>query len=112
MAGLPIASYPVPFACGIRQIFLPLFATRLIMPNRPSHSLEHTSRHPGVVRLSRREIELLRETAEGKTAQEISDQLGVAERTANFHINNAMAKLQAANKTHAVALAMRLGLLD
>lgn len=61
--------------------------------------------------LSSREIEVLRWTAEGKTASEISQILGISERTVNFHVNNATAKLNANNKTAAVVRAVVLGLL-
>lgn len=61
--------------------------------------------------LTGREIEFLNLAANGKTAREISAQLEVTERTANFHIKSVMKKLGAANKTHAVALAMRKGWL-
>jgi DNA-binding CsgD family transcriptional regulator len=64
------------------------------------------------VELSKREIDCLQVAAEGKTARETSEQLALATRTANFHINNAMNKLGASNKTHAVVLAMRMGLLE
>lgn len=64
------------------------------------------------IQLTEREIELLRMAAEGKTAGDISVALGVTERTANYHMSNAMEKLGAANKTRAVAMAIRLGLLD
>lgn len=63
-------------------------------------------------RLTEREIEILRLAAEGGTAGDISALTGVAERTINFHIANAIAKLGATNKTHAVVLALRLGLID
>lgn len=62
--------------------------------------------------LTEREIAFLRLAAEGKTAGEIAAELGVVERTASFHISNAITKLGATNKTHAVTLAMRRGLLD
>jgi LuxR family transcriptional regulator len=62
--------------------------------------------------LTVREIDILRMTADGKTALEIAAAMGVTERTATFHIGNAIEKLGAANKAHAVACAMRLGLLD
>lgn len=62
--------------------------------------------------LTEREIEFLRLAADGKTAGQISEALGVTERTANFHIGNAIEKLGAENKTHAVVLALRMGLLD
>lgn len=61
--------------------------------------------------LSSREIEVLRWTAEGKTANEISQILSISERTVNFHVNNATAKLNANNKTAAVVRAVVLGLL-
>ncbi|MGX2030057.1 autoinducer binding domain-containing protein [Methylocaldum gracile] len=62
-------------------------------------------------RLSERELEVLRWTAEGKTSGEISYILNISERTVNFHVSNAMAKLNAANKTAAVILAAVFGLL-
>lgn len=62
--------------------------------------------------LTERELSCLRLAAEGSTAAEISSITGVGERTVNFHMANAISKLGATNKTHAVALAIRLGLLD
>ena len=69
-------------------------------------------RNAAVSRLTERELMCLRLAAEGATAADISESSGVGERTVNFHMANAISKLGAANKTHAVALAMRLGLLD
>jgi LuxR family quorum-sensing system transcriptional regulator SolR len=62
-------------------------------------------------KLSLREREVMRWTAEGKTSNEIGSILGVAERTINFHVNNVIAKLAASNKTHAVVKAALLGIL-
>lgn len=64
------------------------------------------------IRLTEREIEVLRLASEGGTASDIAELTGVGERTVNFHIANIIGKLGATNKTHAVTLAMRLGLLD
>lgn len=61
--------------------------------------------------LSSREIEVLRWTAEGKTSSEISDILNISERTVNFHVSNAVTKLNAANKTAAAIRAAVLGFL-
>lgn len=61
--------------------------------------------------LSNREIAVLRWTADGKTSGEISSILKIAERTVNFHINNAITKLNATNKTSAAIKAAMLGLL-
>ena len=61
--------------------------------------------------LTLREREVLRWTAEGKTAYEIGHILLVSERTVNFHINNVVAKFGASNKTQAAVKAAALGLL-
>ena len=61
--------------------------------------------------LSSREVDVLRWTAEGKTASEISEILRITERTVNFHVNNAVSKLGAANKTAATIHAALLGFL-
>lgn len=66
---------------------------------------------PPKVGLSAREVEVLRWTAEGKTAAEIAHILGLSERTVNFHINNAVARLGASNKTSAAVRAAMLGLI-
>ena len=63
------------------------------------------------IRLSCREIEVLRWTGDGKTSSEISDILKISERTVNFHIGNAMIKLNSPNKAAAVIRAAMLGML-
>jgi LuxR family quorum-sensing system transcriptional regulator SolR len=64
-----------------------------------------------LVIMTAREREVLRWTAEGKTAYEISQILTVSERTVNFHINNVVSKLGASNKTQAAVKAAALGML-
>lgn len=63
------------------------------------------------VNLTEREVEVLRWTAEGKTSYEVAEIIGITERTINYHINNAVAKLNASNKTAAAIRAGMLGLL-
>jgi LuxR family quorum-sensing system transcriptional regulator SolR len=63
------------------------------------------------VSLSEREVEVLRWTADGKTAADIAGFLGVSERTVNFSITAASCKLNACNKTSATVRAALLGLL-
>lgn len=62
--------------------------------------------------LTPRELEALRWTMEGKTAWEVGALLGISERTAVLHVNNAMHKLGCVNKHQAVLKALRLGLID
>jgi LuxR family quorum-sensing system transcriptional regulator SolR len=64
-----------------------------------------------LVQLTPREIEVLRWTAEGKTAFEIGQILSISGRTVNFHVNNVCAKLKATNKVQAAIKAITLGLL-
>jgi LuxR family transcriptional regulator len=61
--------------------------------------------------LTAREIEVLKWTADGKTSADISSLLAVSENTVNFHVKNAVFKLQSTNKTAATVRAAMLGLL-
>lgn len=62
--------------------------------------------------LTRRELEALRWTMEGKTAWEVGAILGITERTAVLHVNNAMHKLGCSSKHQAVLRALRMGLIS
>lgn len=73
--------------------------------------LDKTELKQDEIRLSEREIDVLRWTADGKTSSEIADILYISERTVNFHVNNVIAKLGACNKTNATVRAAMLGLL-
>ncbi len=66
---------------------------------------------PDVPSLTPREVESLRWTMDGKTAWEVGNILGISERTAVLHVNNAMHKLGCINKHQAVLKALRLGLI-
>jgi DNA-binding CsgD family transcriptional regulator len=66
---------------------------------------------PGAPSLTPRELETLRWTMEGKTAWEVGSLLGISERTAALHVNNATHKLGCVNKHQAVLKALRLGLI-
>jgi DNA-binding CsgD family transcriptional regulator len=61
--------------------------------------------------LTARERECLRWSADGKTIWEISELLGIAERTVKKHIESATTQLGCVSKTHAVARAIRLQLI-
>lgn len=67
---------------------------------------------PTCLSLSSREKECLLWSSEGKTSWEISQILGIAERTVIFHLQNASDKLQVVNRQHAIARAISLGLIS
>jgi DNA-binding NarL/FixJ family response regulator len=62
-------------------------------------------------RLTRREREVLVVAAEGLTAREIADRLGVRERTVTTHLARIYGKLGVGNRLAALRLAARSGLL-
>jgi DNA-binding CsgD family transcriptional regulator len=61
--------------------------------------------------LSERELDCVNWTAAGKTSAEIADILNLSEHTVNHYLNRATRKLNAVNRTQAVAKAFRLGLV-
>ena len=61
--------------------------------------------------LTKRELEALRWTMDGKTSWEVGHILGIAEGTAVRHLANAQQKLGCVSKHHAVIKAIKLGLI-
>lgn len=68
--------------------------------------------HMGEEDLTARELEVLRLIRDGYRNKQIADRLAIAETTVNFHIKNLMGKLRANDRTHAVMIALRRGLLQ
>ena len=66
----------------------------------------------GRVFLTDREREVLTWAGRGLTVTDTSDVLKIGEETVQTHIHHAIEKLSATNKTHAVAKAFRMGLVD
>ena len=86
------------FAVHAQDAASRLFLPQALQPERPA--------------LTPRELEALRWTMDGKTAWEVGTILGISERTAVLHVNNAMHKLGCVNKHQAVLKALRLGLIQ
>jgi len=62
-------------------------------------------------KLTKRELDVLSWTSQGKTAWETSVILGMSEKTVNFHLGNAMRKLGVSSKHQAVLKCVAAGLL-
>jgi len=62
--------------------------------------------------LTEREVEVLRLIQNGAKNKEIAGQLSISEATVNFHIKNIVGRLQANDRTHAVTIAIRRGILQ
>ena len=62
--------------------------------------------------LTPREIDVLRLVAAGNPNKEIAAQLSLTEETVKSHIRNILAKLGANDRTHAVAIGLKRGIID
>jgi DNA-binding CsgD family transcriptional regulator len=62
--------------------------------------------------LAKRELECIRLAADGLTSEDIARALGLSLHTANQYLAEAARKLNANGRMHAVAKALRLGLID
>jgi DNA-binding NarL/FixJ family response regulator len=90
---------------GIRSVH----AGRKYVPEEVAARL---AEHLGEEDPSARELEVLRLIRDGHRNKQIADRLGIAETTFNFHIKNLVDKLGANDRTHAVTIAVKRGLLD
>ena len=77
----------------------------------PAHGTTAALR-PQPAALTRREANVLRLVAQGMTNSEIAAALSFAEITIKHDVRHVIAKLGAANRTHAATIALRQGLLD
>jgi DNA-binding NarL/FixJ family response regulator len=62
--------------------------------------------------LTEREIDVLRQVANGNRNREIGEQLFISEETVKVHIKHIMEKLRASDRTQAVAIAVRRGIIQ
>lgn len=67
--------------------------------------------HLGEEELTARELEVLQLIRDGFKNKQIAERLSISENTVNFHIKNIVDKLGANDRTHAVTIATRRGLL-
>ena len=78
----------------------------------PPEVAARLAEHLGDDDLTARELDVLRLIRDGHRNKQIADELAISENTVNFHIKNLVDKLQANDRTHAVTIALRRGLLQ
>jgi DNA-binding NarL/FixJ family response regulator len=91
-----------------------LEVVRLVHAGRrhvPADVAARLAEHLGEEDLTARELEVLRLIRDGYRNKQIAGHLAIAETTVNFHIKNLVGKLGANDRTHAVTIAVRRGLL-
>jgi DNA-binding NarL/FixJ family response regulator len=81
---------------------------KLIPPEVAAELAEHVTDDA----LSLREIEVLRLISGGNANKEIAALLSIAEETVKGHIKNILAKLGANDRTHAVTIGLKRGIID
>jgi len=89
----------------IRQVHA---GKRRIPPEIAAHLAEHYSDEA----LTGREIEVLQQVAGGNRNRDIAGKLFITEETVKVHIKHIMEKLGAADRTQAVAIAVRRGIIQ
>ena len=62
--------------------------------------------------LTPREIDVLRSIAEGNSNKEIAGKLSLTEETVKSHVKNILAKLGVSDRTHAVTIGLKRGIID
>lgn len=81
---------------------------RRITPEIAAGVAEHTGKEA----LSDREIEVLRLIAAGNANKEVAARLSIGEDTVKRHVTNILAKLEANDRTHAVTIALKRGIIE
>lgn len=89
---------------GIRQVHA---GKKRISPQLAAQLAEHMSDES----LTIREIEVLRQIAEGNRNRDIGEKLFITEETVKVHIKHIMEKLGASDRTQAIAIAIRRGII-
>src|ERR1700687_1546941 len=89
---------------GIRQVHA---GKKRIPPQLAAQLAEHMSDES----LTVREIEVLRQIAEGNRNRDIGEKLFITEETVKVHIKHIMEKLGASDRTQAIAIAIRRGII-
>ena len=90
---------------AIRQVHA---GKKRIPPEIAAHLAEHYSDET----LTEREIEVLKEVASGNRNRDIAEKLFIAEETVKVHVKHIMDKLGASDRTQAVAIGVRRGIIQ
>jgi two-component system, NarL family, response regulator len=88
----------------IRTVY---YGGRRLSPEIAAKLADHVHRSE----LTRRELEVLREIAKGKTNEEIASDLNIAPGTVKTHVNRVLGKLRVSDRTQAVIVAIKRGLV-
>ncbi len=77
----------------------------------PPEVASQLAEHMGDELLTKREIDVLRAVADGNRNRDIAEKLFISEETVKVHIKHIMEKLHASDRTDAVAIGVRRGII-
>jgi DNA-binding NarL/FixJ family response regulator len=77
----------------------------------PAEIAAHLAEHYSDEALTQREVEVLQQVAGGNRNRDIADKLFITEETVKVHVKHIMEKLGAADRTQAVAIGVRRGII-
>jgi DNA-binding NarL/FixJ family response regulator len=78
----------------------------------PREVANELAQHVADDALSVRELDVLKQVALGNSNRRIAIQLGISEETVKAHMKNILGKLTANDRTHAVTIALKRGIID
>ena len=78
----------------------------------PTEIAVEMAEHHSDDELTEREVEVLRQVAAGNSNKIIAHHLNISEETVKGHMKNILAKLAANDRTHAVTIALRRGIIE
>ena len=78
----------------------------------PAEVAAHLAEHMGEDALTEREIDVLRHISGGNRNRDIAERLFISEETVKVHVKHIMEKLGASDRTQAVAIALRRGIIQ
>ncbi|HTC35171.1 MAG TPA: response regulator transcription factor [Bryobacteraceae bacterium] len=78
----------------------------------PAEVASHLAEHLSDEALTTRETDVLRHIAEGNRNRDIAESLFISEETVKVHVKHIMEKLGASDRTEAVAIAVRRGIIQ
>jgi len=94
-----------------KAILFAIQGKSILSPEITSQVMDLIREQPDKLEVSGREIEVLKLLAAGKTNAQIAKELVISQNTVKTHIKNTLKKLGASNRTEAVTVAMKNGLL-
>ena len=90
---------------AVRQVHA---GKKRIPPEIAAHLAEHIADEP----LTQRELDVLQHVAGGNRNRDIAERLSISEETVKVHVKHIMEKLGASDRTAAVAIAVRRGIIQ